>query len=230
MTFSNFFMLSKTFILTALVNSIALSYLYYTKKKAIDINKGKKEKNNDSSFKQLIDGNNKHQYTRKKPIAIVIAQPNINVEEIFQMFNNELFIIRNTPETTEYDIAGQIEYAIKELGIDTIFTLVHPNDSSILNYTTLHDDDKFEKKLKYSLQRVSKILMENIMEILNLENYKQLKLYYSIYEQKSGNVIFYHFQPSENNEEKHLKESFIIHDDISQNESILSTLSTLSTK
>lgn len=212
--------LGKPTLFAAIVNSIALGYLYFQKKKSMNIVKEKKniEETNKTTFKQLIDGNQKHCVTRKKPIAIVITQDSVNVEEIFQMFRGELFIIRDNPDITSYELASQLEYAIIKLGIKTIFTLAHPNDPAVLRFIDVHNE-KSDKTIKYALQDIAQERLHNIIQTFDMADTTQLKCYYAVYDQKTGEVRFFHYDElnASNKFNKNLtndlKESFVLYDE-----------------
>jgi len=211
--------LGKPTLFAAIVNSIALGYLYFQKKKSMNIVKENKiEETNKTTFKQLIDGNQKHCVTRKKPIAIVITQNSVNVEEIFQMFRGEWFIIRDNPDITSYELASQLEYAIIQLGIKTIFTLAHPNDPAVLRFINVHDE-KFDKTIKYALQDSAQERLHNIIQTFDIADTTQLKCYYAVYDQKTGEVRFFHYDEfSASNKinqscKNDLKESFVLYDE-----------------
>lgn len=203
--------LAKTTLFTAIVNSIVLGYLYLKRKNSINHSEQKTITQNKKHFplKCLIDGNNIHRQSKENPIAAVIVQPNINVEEIFKMFNGELFVIHDSPDSTSYDIVSQLEYAITHLGINIIFTLVHPNDSSVLQFLNIHDE-KFDKKIKYALQNLAQERLHNIIQTINIS--PNLKCYYAVYDQKSGEVRFFHYYETNQSRENNLKESFVLYD------------------
>jgi len=206
--------LGKPTLFAAIVNSIALGYLYFQKKKSINVTQ--KKNVNETPLKKLIDGNHKHCISRKKPIAIVITQNSVNVEEIFQMFNGELFVIRDNPDITSYELASQLEYAIIHLGIKTIFTLAHPNDPAVLRFINVHNE-KFDKSIKYSLQDSAQERLHNIMQTFDIADTTQLKCYYAVYDQKTGEVRFFHYDELtasnkiNKNPTKDLKESFVLY-------------------
>jgi len=210
--------LGKSTLFAEIVNSIALGYLYFQKKKSMSVvRKTKNTKNvNEMPLKKLIDGNHKHCISRKKPIAIVITQNSVNVEEIFQMFNGELFVIRDNPDITSYELASQLEYAIIHLGIKTIFTLAHPNDPAVLRFINVHNE-KFDKSIKYSLQDSAQERLHNIMQTFDIADTTQLKCYYAVYDQKTGEVRFFHYDELttsnkiNKNLTKDLKESFVLY-------------------
>jgi len=217
MSLSNF---SKPTLLAAIVNSIALGYLYFQKKNSIKTSCNKKV-NNSFPLKKLIDGNQIHCKTKKKPIAVVITQDNVNVEEIFQMFDGELFVIRDNPDITSDELSSQLKYAIIHLDIKTIFTLAHPNDPSVLSFINIHNE-KFDKTIKYSLQDTAQERLHNIIQSFDIDDVRltdvltQLKCYYAVYDQKTGEVRFFHYNELTTNCKKYenkLKESFVLYDE-----------------
>jgi carbonic anhydrase len=210
-------------LFAAVINSIALGYLYFqTKRKRDKIHSESLiKKRKDSDLKKLIDGNHIHCQKRKKPIAVVITKNNVNVEEIFQMFDGELFVIRDCPDSTSYELASQIEYAIVHLGIKTIFTLTQPNDQDVLRFINVYEE-KFDKKVKYALQDTAQELLHNIINTFDLADTEQLKFYYAVYDQKTGEVRFFHYDEVNasnkinNNEKNNLKDSFVLYDETSK--------------
>jgi len=212
-SFSNSLGVSKPTLLTAVVNSVALSFLYFQKNRILKrfYPQKEKQKAEKTVFQQLINGNYAHCVSRKNPIAIVIAYDHTNVEEIFQMFHGELFIIRNSDDKTYIDIKNQVEYAVTQLGIKTLFTLVHPADPIMLRNETLQDE-KFAKKYKYSLQDCAQQLLDNIYHSLEIDT-SSLKCYYAVYEDKTGNVRFFHYDEIKSSNKFNLKESFVLCDE-----------------
>lgn len=210
MSLNNF---STPTLFAAIANSIALGYVYFKNKKSIKTSCNKK--NNDSPLKKLIDGNHIHCQTRKKPIAVVITQDNVNVEEIFQMFDGELFVIRDNNDITSDELASQLEYAIIQLGIKTIFTLACPNDPAVLRFININNE-KFDKTIKYALQDSAQERLYNIIHTVDIADKTQLKLYYAVYDQKTGEVRFFHYDELKSNNKNYknyLKESFVLYDE-----------------
>lgn len=217
--------LSTPTLFAAIINSIALGYLYFqtNRKKEKIISQNIVNKTEDSVLKKLIDGNHIHCRQRKKPIAVVIAKNNVNVEEIFQMFDGELFVIRDCPDSTSYELASQIEYAIVQLGIKTVFTLTHPNDPAVLRFINVHEE-KCEKTIKYALQDTAQDLLHNIISTFDLADTEQLKFYYAVYDQKTGEVRFFHYDEVRasnkinnfNSYKNNLKDSFVLYDEKSE--------------
>jgi hypothetical protein len=212
-SFFNYLNVSKPTLLTAVVNSVALGYLYFQKNRILKrlYPQKEKQKAEKTVFQQLINGNYAHCISRKNPIAIVIADDYTNVEEIFQMFHGELFVIRNSDEKTYVDIKNQVEYAVTHLGIKTIFTLAHPSDPIMLRNENLHDE-KFDKKYKYTLQDCAQQLLDNIYHSLEIDT-SSLKCYYAVYEEKTGNVRFFHYDEIKSSNKYNLKESFVLCDE-----------------
>jgi hypothetical protein len=212
-SFFNYLNVSKPTLLTAVVNSVALGFLYFQKNRIMKklYPKKEKQKAEKTTFQQLINGNYAHCTSRKKPIAIVIADDYTNVEEIFQMFHGELFVIRNSDEKTYIDIKNQVEYAVTHLGIKTIFTLAHPSDPIMLRNENLNDE-KFYKKYQYTLQDCAQQLLHNIYHSLDIDT-SALKCYYAVYEQKTGNVRFFHYDEIKTSDKYNLKESFVLCDE-----------------
>lgn len=219
---TNKFSLRTPTLFAAVINSIALGYLYFqtNKKKEKIHSQNIIKKSEDSVLKKLIDGNHIHCRQRKKPIAVVIAKNNVNVEEIFQMFDGELFVIRDCPDSTSYELTSQVEYAIIQLGIKTIFTLTQPNDPAVLRFINVHEE-KFDKTIKYALQDTSQDLLHNIINTFDLADTEQLKFYYAVYDQKTGEVRFFHYDEVSasnkinnfNNYKNNLKDSFVLYDE-----------------
>lgn len=222
-SFSNYLNLSKPTLLTAVVNSVALGFLYFQKNRILKrlYHQKEKQKVENTVFQQLVNGNYAHCISRKKPIAIAIADEHTNVEEIFQMFHGELFIIRNLGETEDsdeknyIDFKNQVEYAVTQLGIKTIFTLAHPSDPIMLRNENLQDE-KFAKKYKYTLQECAQQLLDNIYHSLEIDT-SGLKCYYAVYDEKTGNVRFFHYDEIKSSNKYDLKydlkESFVLCDE-----------------
>jgi hypothetical protein len=142
-----------------------------------------------SLLTKLIEGNRQHQYNKKNshPQVAIVVKDDLDVNQIFQ--EQELIhVIRYREDTdniqTISKLASQLMFCTEKLDISTIVFIGHSQHN---NLSEKQQDPKTETK--NLLTNCCQYLDETIKNKINT---KDIKTYYAVYNDASGEVIFYH--------------------------------------